>query len=407
MVKPRLNAGVPWFLASRWGVDGVVWLFVCATAVLLDGPQPLRFGLSPVAADVVAVVGLTVAVAVLRRLPVVAAAIPTALSFALNPDLYYENLLVAQLVLAFLFGRRTRRTSTGVLLMLGICATALAAAAILPDTPWVAGQWAWTSAVLIVLLPWLVGRYLRQRDELIRTGWELADRMKQERDLAGERARMRERSRIASDIHDSVGHDLGLIALRAGAIEVDPSAGPPARRAAAELRAAAAQATSRLHDVIGVLREESDPVPTVPADESLAALVERAQASGMRITVTGRTPVLPSPAARAAHRVVQEALTNAARHAPGAPVTVDLGRDRDTGEVVVTVRNPLPSEPTAAGRSGGSGLVGLDERVRTVGGRLLVRRTDGTFTVTAWIPLARAPRPSGHPDEQRVATMKA
>src|ERR671913_149763 len=138
MVKPRLDAGVQWFLASRWGVDGVVWLFVCATAVLLDGPRPLRFGLSPVAADVVAVAGLTVAVAVLRRLPVVAAAIPTALSFALNPDLYYENLLVAQLVLAFVFGRRTRRTSTGVLLMLGICATALAAAAILPDTPWVA-----------------------------------------------------------------------------------------------------------------------------------------------------------------------------------------------------------------------------------------------------------------------------
>jgi signal transduction histidine kinase len=129
----------------------------------------------------------------------------------------------------------------------------------------------------------------------------------------------------------------------------------------------------------------------------------------MRITMTGETPVLPLPVARAAHRVVQEALTNAAKHAPAAPVTVDLGRDRNAGEVIVTVRNPLPSEPSPAVPSGGSGLVSLDERVRTVGGRLLVRRTDGTFAVTARIPLGPGPgpRPSGHPAEQRVATMKA
>ena len=139
-----------------------------------------------------------------------------------------------------------------------------------------------------MLLPWLVGRYLRQRDELIRTGWELADRMARERDLADERARMRERSRIASDIHDSVGHELSLIALRAAAIEVDPAAGGTARQAAAELRGAAAHATTRLHDVIGVLREDSDAIPVLPADDTLAALVERAKASGMPITVTGR-----------------------------------------------------------------------------------------------------------------------
>ena len=190
-------------------------------------------------------------------------------------------------MLAFLLGRRTGAASTGCCCWAGICVTALLAAALAPDTSWVAGQRAVPSAVLTVLLPWLVGRYLRQRDELIRTGWELADRMERERDLAGERARMRERSRIASDIHDSVGHELSLIALRAAAIEVDPAAGGAARRAAAELRGAAAQATTRLHDVIGVLREDADAIPVLPADDTLAALLERAKASGMPITVTG------------------------------------------------------------------------------------------------------------------------
>ena len=118
---PRPDTGVRRFFTSRWGADGLVWLIVCPTVVILDGAPPLRFGLSPAAADAIAVVFLTVAVLVSRRLPVVAAAMPTALSFAMHTDLYYENLLLAQLVLAFLLGRRTARLSTGPLLLAGIC----------------------------------------------------------------------------------------------------------------------------------------------------------------------------------------------------------------------------------------------------------------------------------------------
>ena len=248
---------------SRWGADGLVWLAVCVT-VFLDGAESYRFGLSPVAADAIAVAVLTVAVAISRRFPVAAAALPTALSFVIHPDLSYENLLLPQLVLAFLLGRRTARLSTGLWLLAGICVGAFITAALAPDTSWVSAQRAVPAAGLAVLLPWLVGRYLRQRDELIRTGWELADRMERERDLADERARLRERSRIASDIHDSVGHELSLIALRAAAIEVDSAAGGAARRAAAELRGAAAQATTRLHDVIGVLARMLTPSRCFP-----------------------------------------------------------------------------------------------------------------------------------------------
>ena len=272
------------------------------------------------------------------------------------------------------------------MLWVGICVIALLVAAVAPDTAWVDGQRACSSAVLAVLLPWLVGRYLRQRDELIRTGWELVDRMARERDLAGERARMRERSRIASDIHDSVGHELSLIALRAAAIEVDPVAGAAARQAAAELREAAGQATTRLHDVIGVLREDSDGIPVLPADDTVAALVARAEASGMPITVAGELPPLSPSATRAAYRVVQEALTNAAKHAPGVPVTVNLGAEPTAGEAVLTVANAVSADDRRSDPHGGFGLVSLDERVRTIGGQLTVRRTDGLFTLTARLP---------------------
>jgi signal transduction histidine kinase len=290
-------------------------------------------------------------------------------------------------VLAFLLGRRTARLGTGLFLLAGICVGAFATAAFSPDTSWVSGQRAVTAAVLAVLLPWLVGRYLRQRDELIRTGWELADRMERERDLADEQARLRERSRIATDIHDSVGHELSLIALRAAAIEVDSSAGAAARRAAAELRGAAAHATTRLHDVIGMLREDRDTIPVPPADDTLAALLERARASGMPIAVTGTLPSLPPPAARAAYRVVQEALTNAAKHAPGASVTVNLGAEAGGKEAMVTVVNAVPDGHRSSDPRGGFGLVSLDERVRTAGGQLAVRCADGLFTVTAQLPL--------------------
>ncbi|GHI22760.1 hypothetical protein Shyd_41310 [Streptomyces hydrogenans] len=78
----------------------------------------------------------------------------------------------------------------------------------------------------------------------MRSGWELADRMEREQAAVADRERLRERSRIAGDMHDSLGHDLALIAVRAGALEVDPGLGAEQQRAAGELRRAAAEATS-------------------------------------------------------------------------------------------------------------------------------------------------------------------
>ncbi|MFI9010855.1 sensor histidine kinase [Actinosynnema sp. NPDC053489] len=267
------------------------------------------------------------------------------------------------------------------------------------------GVGAVASLGLCVVLPWLAGLFRRQQAELIA-------RLEQARELVADRARLRERARIAADVHDSLGHELALIALRAGALELTADA-EPTRRAAAGLRESAVTATDRLRRAVGVLREGATAVE--PPDEGVEALVARAVGAGLPVTFsrTGDGAALPPLVARAAHRVVQEALTNAARHAPGAPVAVDLAVT--AAEARITVTNPTTppgrtSNPDPTGRrdradqpaarpggdatgrvgqvpeNGGSGLVGLAERVRLVGGTLRSGVVDGRFVVTARLP---------------------
>ncbi|WP_153533715.1 sensor histidine kinase [Actinomadura macrotermitis] len=244
--------------------------------------------------------------------------------------------------------------------------------------------------VVIGVLPWLTGRYWRQYQELVRAGWERAERLEREQRIVAERERMRERARIAQDMHDSLGHELALIAVRAGALQVAPDLDERHRAAAAELRAGAADATDRLRDIIGVLREDA-PQDAAPVRESIADLVERARASGMPVRLAGSDVAGGAPmVALAAHRVVQEALTNAAKHAPGADVTVRV--ERSGGRSIVTVVNGPAAGPVRPAVSGGHGLTGLDERVRLVGGTLRAGPDGaGGFAVTAELPDVPAP----------------
>ncbi len=226
--------------------------------------------------------------------------------------------------------------------------------AVLAREPW---SWAEAPVALAfsVLLPWFAGRYRRQH-------LALAERLRQDARLA----RQRERTRIARDMHDSLGHELTLIALRAGALELSPDLAEPHRTAIGELRASTGEATERLREIIGLLRDDT---------EDIASLVHRSAASGMDVRLTGGPT-----GSRTAYRVVQESLTNAAKHAPGAPVEV---RVRHTAtDLVVSVVN-APAKAPGAG-SGGHGLIGLAERVRLAGGVLdAAPRPDGGFAVVA------------------------
>jgi signal transduction histidine kinase len=344
---------------------------------------------------------LSLAVVLSRRHPVAAAAVPPALGLAASAELYTANFMVAQIVLAFLLGRRAAGFRTGLLFCAAVCLTGLALAGLTATDPVGNSLNVCSSVLLTILLPWLAGRYARQHDELVRTGWALAERLEREQALIGERMRLLERSRIAGDMHDSLGHELSLIAVRAAALQVSPGLDETARGDAGELRRSAADATERLREIIGVLRRDGEPAPVLPAGDTVAALVDRAAASGMALTLDGELPPLPPMAERAAHRVVQEALTNAAKHAPGAAVAVRLGADDRAGEAVITVTNAAPDGPPPGTASGGYGFVSLDERVRLTGGRMHAGAVDGGFTVTAYLPLTagaaatpRGPQPA-------------
>jgi hypothetical protein len=201
-------------------------------------------------------------------------------------------------------------------------------------------------------------------------------------------------------MHDSLGHELSLIALRAGALQVSPGLAGGHRAAAADQRAAAADATDRLHRITGVLREDDEPVPLAPAGESLEQLVARAAESGLpvRYESAGQGPAAEpgGVAERLLHRVVREALTNAARHAPGAAVTVAVtGRAAAQG-ASVTITNGPPTQESSRPTGGGTGLLGLRAAVTAVGGTFEAGPHREGFRVRAYVPeQQRAVRPAG------------
>lgn len=234
------------------------------------------------------------------------------------------------------------------------------------------GLYDWFVLVLlllpVVVLPWLFGRYRRQRAELVAAGWERAALLERQQQLEVERSRVRERARIARDMHDSLGHEWGLIALRAAALEVSAELGERPRALAGELRAGVSEATERLQEIIGMLGPGNGTEPDERVD--ITGLIERAAGAGMNVEwARPEIPAdLPVIVDRAAHRVVQEGLTNARKHAAGRPVTVTVdGRPGDGLRIELT---NAASNGTSLTPGSGTGLVGLTERVQLAGGTL-------------------------------------
>jgi signal transduction histidine kinase len=195
-----------------------------------------------------------------------------------------------------------------------------------------------------------------------------------------------ERARLARDLHDVVAHHVSLIAVRAEtAPYTHPQIGDEARGVLGDIAADARLALDELRGVLGILGRsgaaERAPQPTW---SDIAALVERTRSAGVDIEVVGDATADVGPSAGyAAYRVVQEALTNARKHAPGARVTVDL--DATSKLLTVLVLTPLGTAARPSG-SGGQGLVGMRERVEALGGRLLSGPVGEDFVVEAILP---------------------
>lgn len=227
--------------------DLALWAVLCCPVLLWSAPS----GGAPWAVSAAGCALLGLAVLLCRRAPLLSLGIAVALSALEHPQLISPEYTLALLVFGCLTGRRSPRARPA----------ALAFAALAASWPLVllatgGDLWKWPGQIaavfFAVVVPWLVGRYTRQYAELVRTGWELAERMEREQRAVADRERLRERSRIAGDMHDSLGHDLSLIAVRAAALEVDRTLSGPQREAAGELRRAAADATARLRDIVEV-----------------------------------------------------------------------------------------------------------------------------------------------------------
>jgi signal transduction histidine kinase len=244
-------------------------------------------------------------------------------------------------------------------------------------------------SVAAVMVTW--GMCVRARRQLVWTLRERAERAEAEQQLRAEQARAAERTRIAREMHDVLAHRISLVALHAGALEVNPDLPPAKVRESAEfLRTTAHQALEELRGAIGVLRgDAADDAPSVPQPtlRDIPRLVEQTRRAGAKIDFTLDVSAdAPTALGRDAYRIVQEALTNAAKHAPGAATTVRVSGAPEAG-LSVSVRNRQPLHVGATVPGSGSGLIGLRERVDLAGGTLSHGPdARGDFVVAARLP---------------------
>ncbi|MCO8277854.1 histidine kinase [Actinoplanes sp. TRM 88003] len=350
----------------EWVADGLI-------GSSLLGPVLIHQVMNGDALRIVAALAVTAGlVLTLRRRPLVG------LLVVLLGTLADGNFVFALPVMSYLVGLRTERIRAVAATFAVIAAGGTALNFTVFDTA--LGQWFFLAMALLLLgvFPWLAGRYRAQHARLVSAGWERAARLEYERRLVVREARLRERARIAQEMHDSLGHELSLIALNAGALETTPGLPGKQSAAAGRIRESAANATDRLRDIIGVLRDD-DETDTGTVEQ----LVDRARAAGMTILL--QRDGEPSAVA---YPVVREALTNAGVHAPGATVRITL--TADAVEVVTDAADRPPVHGTT-----GLGLIGLKERVRRAGGTLTAGPTpDGAFRTAAVLDRAAPQQPT-------------
>lgn len=245
--------------------------------------------------------------------------------------------------------------------------------------------WVLTAA----LVGW--GMYIGERRTTLATLKDRAERAERERDLQAEAARTAERTRIAREMHDVLAHRMSLIAMHAGALSYrDDLSNEEVCDAARLVQGSAHRALEELRQVLGALRPDAGdaaveaPQPTL---SDVEALVDEARAGGMKIALDRDADLtdVSDTTGRGAYRIVQEALTNARKHAPGARVTVMLTREGD--DLVVSVHNPLALGAGSGAPGSGLGLIGLRERAELLGGSLVHTEQNGTFTLEARLPV--------------------
>ncbi|MGX7828727.1 sensor histidine kinase [Actinokineospora sp. 24-640] len=235
--------------------------------------------------------------------------------------------------------------------------------------------------VLVAGMPVAIGMLITVRGQLSARIRDLARSRDREQRLQAATVRAAERAKLAREMHDVVSHQVTLIAMQAGALQVG-TADPESREAAATIRALSTRTLEELRELVGVLRSGGDEEEIQPGLDEVDALVHE----GVAMTISIDPVTVPAPVSRAAYRTVQEALTNVRKHAGGARTSV-LVTEAD-GHLEIEVRNGRPRRRPPAFPSGGHGLLGLRERASLLSGTLDAGPTaDGGYRLVARYPL--------------------
>jgi len=242
-------------------------------------------------------------------------------------------------------------------------------------------------------IPAAIGVWVRRRHAQTAALTERAERLEAERAERDAAAAAEERARIARELHDIAAHDLSAIVVQAGAADRLVDGNPAAAKAVLrDIRGQGRQTLAALRQLVGIMRDSGGTdvggrAPQ-PGRARIGDLVALARAAGMAVDaeITGVELPVPAQVDLAVYRVVQESLSNARQHAPGAAVTVHVSHDGDSFQI--TVRNGPSRYAPRADPAGGHGLAGMRERVRQAGGRLALGPTpDGGWFVHATLPV--------------------
>jgi signal transduction histidine kinase len=233
----------------------------------------------------------------------------------------------------------------------------------------------------------LFGQLLQAQRDLARRLAEIEEAREHEQLLHAEAVLARERAQLAREMHDVVSHQVSLIAVQAGALQV-AARDADAKEAARTIRSLSVTTLDELRTMVTLLRASGGNATELTPQPTLADLRKLVDSSGTRAKLTGEFPPhVSTPAQRALYRTVQEALTNVRKHAPGATACVELWQDGD--QVGVTVTNTPPTRPSLPLPGSQQGLVGLRERADILHGTLKAGPTaEGGFRVRLGVPLS-------------------
>ncbi|MCC5036003.1 histidine kinase [Streptomyces sp. WAC 00631] len=371
---------------GRFGVpagaaDGVIAVGVAAALLVTGvsgqqsatGPAPLGHGL---------LVAGGLALAARRRAPVPVLAV-TGLCAVGYQAAGFDVPAVAYLFAVYAAVRAGHRTATIVASVVMLAALPLAALVSLHDT----GE-ALARARGALELAWLIAA--GAAGEALRQAERRADEAERTREETARRRADEERLHIARELHDSLTHQISVIKLQSEvAVHVARKRGEQVPEALLAIQEAGREAARELRATLEALRDDGTSPP--PGLDDLPGLVERAGRAGLEasLTIEGRREDVPAAVSRTVYRIVQEALTNTARHAAAATASVRVDCRPDV--LAVRVDDDGAATPDAAPVPG-VGLLGMRERVTALGGRLRAEPRDGGgFTVRAELPVDRAP----------------